>query len=819
MVETQITEEEIKEIKGGMSDILKEIIEEAKEIKRVDCEKIPGLKPTIQNPDWEEGSDVSRFVEVPNYYQLEPSILIAKEKRILIADEMGLGKTLEDIASDLYLEQQLGRRVRCIKVVPNSMLERWEESFSEYCEDGASGKVVVLKDYTDAGIRDMEDADRIVVNYNVLSFNEKEAAEVGSRRKLRRIKEILADKNRLTKMTLDEGQNAKNPGVNAYRSMNVKAISDAAEYLCILSGTPIPNTLRDTYMLISLLMPETFPTAAHVREAYGRNPALIRSVLQSRSIRRESDQILKLPPIKEHFIKVIMNPDQERLYREILENNEIEGTYKLQQLRKVLLDPSLVDPKILDEGSRHLLQAASCVYEFFDRVVRGANRRGEKTVLYSPDFRRGVTEKLEQRYAAYKSARMDGTNREDRKKIRMGFQKGDTNVLVATSVAEEGINLNRGNIAGLLAEDFAPGKRQQKIYRHRRRGQKKPVHVFVPIIEGTISEGVREFLEIKQEAIDFVTKSGKPLTPEMRNAMNSNVPVDFKPLRRRLYTPEQEAHLYVHKMNYRMARSGDVASILRWAEKGGKKYAERSCVHWDSSYQANVARAYREIIEGLKEKHDVERKLDIGSGFGVLSHILGEKTTNVDLIKNHFEVEMSNPENRNVVGSMTSLPLADGRYDLAVCSLALHHTSNRKKGSVRVKAIEEAYRVLDDGGLYIATIPRTYVRPDTKIAEGFRQFGFEPIPELCGFVRSVEPEDLKMEAYVFVGRKTGHPQEKIDRKLLYLGIDDPINSKEKPKEKYYQRKRGVAERFEFFDYQTGIAEPLFQRIGRYLGRS
>ena len=600
---TEKHENKLTEVKGAARALYKEFKTETEELQRLDREKIPSLKPLIENPDYDGNGNgngsVPKLVPAPSFYQIEPSLLLLQEKRILIADEMSLGKTLEDVVADMVLENKTGEHFQHVKIVPHGMKDKWGRKFREYIEDDRIGKIVVLNTYSDEELRGLEEADRIVVSYEALSFNESGT----SKRRLKKIKDILVRSGRRKKVTLDEGQNAKNPGAEAYRSRNVMDVANSAEYLSILSGTPIPNTLRDTYVLISLLMPNEFPTPRAVREAYGRDPGLIRSVLRSKSIRRLVDDILDLPPVREDFVAIKLNPDQEKLYRIILENDELEGTRKLQLLRKALMDPALINPEMMDADQRHLVLAPSSVYEFFDGVVADVVPKGEKIVLFSPDFRKGVTEKLEQRYAQYDSARMDGTNRNKREEIRLKFQKGDVNVLVSTSVSEEGINLNRGNHVGFLLEDYAPGKRGQKIARERRWGQKKEVVVHTPIVEGTVAQGVRELIQVKEQAIDFILDKGKKLTVDQRRAMSDD-PTRASSLFKYMYTPEQQAAIYVNRMNIRMARSGDEKAVLNWAKKAGRKYAENYCSHWDTSYQANVARLYGQIIEGLQGDFD-----------------------------------------------------------------------------------------------------------------------------------------------------------------------------------------------------------------------
>ncbi len=813
-----------KKLDKAMAGVLREVTDETKEIWDMTRRGIPGIHRKIKNPEWEENGNnghVKEYVPAPSFYQNETVQLEEMENRLLSADDMGLGKTLQAIASKVHTENKTGKRQKTLVVVPGRDLKNvWKERIGEYCEPDRIGNVVVIEDYKDASIKKLKNADWAITNYEALSFDDSKSGRKGKLKKMLKMAGFNI-------VILDESHNVKNPGVDAYRSQHVRDLVEEADRLLLLSGTPLPDNLQDSYMMIALLTSKKGKPVSvkEVRESYKKDPALVRAVLRRHSIRRKIGEVHKMPPLKnddDSYKTVELNPEHKAIYQSVYDNCQLEGSYKLQQLRKALLDPSLVNPDVVDENLRPLLDTAkSSKYEKLDEIIREKVSRGSKVVVYSPEFQNGVTENLEERYAKYGAVRMDGTNAKEREDNRKRFQDDpEVKVLVATDVAGEGLNLTKADTVVFLYDDYSPGGRKQKIGRVWRPGQKKPVEVINLHVAGTIDEGVKKLLEKKQEAIDFVVDKGRELSKEQRALLDKKRGVEYlPPLKPYMYSPEQEAHIYVHKMSCQMAGKGErkIRGSKWFNGGGGKRYAEKYTVGWNESYSANVARLTKQTVDAIEEKEGkLKRKVDLASGFGVLSKVTGDETVNIDLIRDHFKTKMASKKNDNIEGSIIRTPIKDGSADLVTCSLALHDTSN--KNDERSKTLVEANRILRNGGYYIVTLPRTYVAEDTKLLNGFREHGFEPVQELSGFAKSVEPANVNMQTYVVVARKVSEPKKNRDYSKLHLTADDPINKGER-RPRYGQRNRKVVTDFAFFDPASGKEYSLKERLNAYLSKS
>jgi superfamily II DNA or RNA helicase len=717
----------MKILNDEVREIYRDEIMKIGELRHYFTEGLPGIRDDIDGDPFDM-----------RFYQVEGADLLCDMKRVLIADEMGAGKTLQAIAGKMMIENRNGKKAKTLVITPNSVKDHWYEEIRRYCDEDRAGNVLKMegcgRGYS------LDNYDFVILNYDVLSFGEN-----GNKQRLK--KALLEAGFNYT--VLDEVHNAKNPAENAFRSKNVKEIADASEYLCMLSGTPIPNTLSDTYMLISLLEPHVYRTPRDVAARYALRPDLIKVVLGNRMLRRQMKDIKGLPELSDSYHWIEFGPEQKRLYESIYRNNYLEGSKKLEQLRLALLEPPLVDRRVVDDDSRLILDMESMKFQEIDRLLGENIERGEKTVIFSPVRRRGITRKLEARYRDYGALRMDGTNLHERGRIQELFQEADENrVLTATNVAGEGISLTSASRCIFVEDPYTHAERDQMIKRLHRPGQTRPVHALTIAVPETMDQGVKELIEEKRRIADFILE-GERLSPEEIAVYSNSRTAFFETATKRwLYTPQQ----YVMRMSNRMAGKPEKAVIKAVNHTQiGKKYADNYCIGWEESFQANVAEVYKRLINAIEEREGkLGRKLDLASAFGVLSYVTGEKATNIDINMHHFLAGMAKKDNNNITASMSELPLKDESYDLALCSLSLHHPENDSR---RMESVRETNRVLRKGGYYMMTLHSYLVGDLQRLDDELFSLGFETIPELSGFVESRRPENLGFSVYVHTARK------------------------------------------------------------------
>ncbi|MEM4214748.1 MAG: SNF2-related protein [Candidatus Pacearchaeota archaeon] len=811
----ELKEEDRIKIKEKIKRILLHIKQDASKLLDLFEEGIEGIKSKIKNPLYDDSLDEKingdEYLDFPSFYQVRSADFLLKKKRILIADEMGSGKTAQAIIGKIHLENSLKKPLKTVIVCSKDMKKIWLKRIGDYVENERIGRVLVINNYREENVAAIDNANWIIVSYGAFAFGNKAKNSVRKRLK-EKLLNFLREGGYLI---VDEVQNAKNPSEAAQLSKNIRDIARQSEFLCMLSGTPIPNTLKDTYVLISMLEPEKYNGPIDVAKAYCMKPELIRDFLYVHSLRRELKDLdiepFKLPGIEQKTVWVELNKEQKRIFEALYENDELEGSQKLQLLKKALLDPRLLsigkngslEDLLSKEEIKNLEKISPAKYEALDRIIAAAVEKGEKVVIFTPMFREEVTEVLEKRYSKYGCLRLDGTNRKDREEIRKKFQTNlENKVLIATQVAGEGISLTSASIAVFIDDPYAPGQREQMIARLYRPGQKKKVTVYNLAVKGTVDEGIIEFLKEKDKAIEFILK-GLPLSKKQKILLSDLCTIERilerTPIGKRLYTPAQ----IVLKYCSRMTNLGS-EKIIKGFEKSHDAIAREFAKHYPKLLEdrapANAANLYTQIIKHIERtRGKLERKIDLGSGPGVLCRWLDEQVVSVDINKYHF-VQPYNKNKTNIVAPIHKLPVRSGFFDLAVCSLVLEQTSaklNAEGMSEREMALREANRILKDNGYYIIVLPASslYNNGGTdnsfegKWKSGLRKLGFRIIPELTGYANS---EDNNFKIYIVTMQKVGKPIEKALGNTWAL-VTDKYN---KDRHKIYSQKRkGTYQKF------------------------
>src|SRR3989344_5329661 len=161
------------------------------------------------------------------------------EERFLLADEMGMFKTSQAIfANSKFRERK--KNMRTLIVCPASVREHWARELQKWAYP--SGDINILEARSAASdVRKAKRATWTIMHYALPAH----------------LDEALYQRLENTgfhHVILDEVHNAKNP--LALRTRLIKTLADRADYVSLLSGTPIPNTIVDLYTLMSFLDPE-----------------------------------------------------------------------------------------------------------------------------------------------------------------------------------------------------------------------------------------------------------------------------------------------------------------------------------------------------------------------------------------------------------------------------------------------------------------------------------------------------------------------------------------------------------------------------------
>ena len=745
-------------------------------------------------------------------YQLEAVNDILHKKRMLIADDMSLGKCAESIVPKTLIEKRQGYESKTLIVCPASVAEHWEDEIKSWYKKKANTKISRIQTPTyDSDIKNIENADFVIIGYPTLSYFGNQKSKI----------------DRLVGLgfqygIIDEAHNAKNP--ESIRSKGVKSLFDSMEYLAILSGTPIPNTVVDIYMLLSLLDKENFPidvenSKAVLNDFYNRfraDPEFVRRILNDRMIRRTVKDYLhnKFPELKQSDLEVRLEGEHRDAYLQIYYNDDIKPASKLIQLRLASLDPNLVNPHLLNSKlASRIGKMESSIYESLDDIVEEVTDSNGKVLVFS-DFREGVTNKLKERYEKYGAVVIDGNvtsmvheNKiSKREQVRKKFQQNpDCKILIATTVMDEGVDLTAATDVVHLTLPYTPATLDQRNRRVQRIGEVEKDHVNVHVVKPgldklipSITEGIERLLHDKKRIITYILEQPFSLTKQDLDEIKNGKEEKSKNLVPLISSPVSSINRHLG-----LLKGQGFNKILKHYGKYPKEaeyIARLYASHWEGYYGGNTATLYTKVINVLEEKEKLERKLDIASGPFSLSRRLKKQVTNLDLneyMLNAGRVLESEgrivPGNTAIKSPFHDLPFKDNSFDLTACSLALHMSKlkvnyNGKELRERELALRETNRVLRNNGYAILTLPHTIISEKDlpNFHNGLEKLGFEVL-SFSGFYKG--PKDSRFKVYLAGLRKRSEPcEEALDDKFLVWKMDKQLGTfkrKAKKKKKHH----------------------------------
>ncbi|MCX6773940.1 MAG: DEAD/DEAH box helicase [Candidatus Micrarchaeota archaeon] len=580
-----------------------------------------------------------------------------------------------------------------------------------------------------------------------------------------------------------------------------------AEYVVLLSGTPLPKCIEDIGNLASMLEPDKYESATVFNQKAAADPRVIKQLLLERMLRRRVDQVMELPEIRSVEVPITLSPEQRELYQIVQENEFNMPVYiKMWWTMMAATNPPLLAEsigKLLEDNSKNGIKrreklilnkkimnqlinlrelaarVPSAKFEEISRIAKDETGKGNKTVIFSSALRHGIIEPIKERLnnEGIKTVHIDGkvTNGENgglRKETTDQFKDSkEIKALVATlRTMGEGISLTSGSAVIFLDYPYTDAERKQGIARVWRRGQKKEVTVYYLVATNTIDENAKALVE-ERELISRMIIDGIPLTEEQKRIYDARRMEAAGPMITALRKPREILHAHYASMYLRGGNS--VYRYLKENEwKNATELAETSDFKWETSFAGNNARAVKEFIEVIEKKNSAKfsRIADLACG---------EAT------------------------------------DLSVISLALHDTSpfpeNGELQSGREKTIREALRILKTGGWLVISEPYTAVNMEgaEKLQEGLIQLGCEK-DVIAGFI--TDAEDSLFAVFVLAVRKGGEPKGEPGKEAFVLNTE---NSKILGRRRGRKRKPTMnlidgkmVEEFMFLDINSGRKSTL-----------
>lgn len=438
-------------------------------------------------------------------YQKEGIRFAIKTGKTIIADEMGLGKTIQAIGCAEFMRKE--NLISSVLIVcPTSLKYQWKKEIERFTE---CQSVVIEGNHLRR--KKMYDDSTF---YKIVSYNS-----------------ICNDVKILRHMStdfmiMDEAQRLKNWNTQVAQAMR----RIHADYMVVLSGTPLENKLQELYSIVQIVNPfllgplHEFIADTTVLSPSGqiigyKNLNEIGERLKGVMIRRrKSDVKLQLPSRMDSIRFVPMTKEQAGMHDEfhsvvsqiVTKWNKTHFLSEKDRKRLLLLLSQMRmvcdSTFILDQRSRHDTKIDELMHMVEDMIENG----DDKMVVFSQWERmtRLVCQELEKRGIMY--ANLNGSvPSEKRKQLMDDFTSNpDCRIFVSTDAGSTGLNLQVASVLVNLDLPWNPAVLEQRIARIYRIGQTKSVQVFNMVAERTIEERMLSTLNFKSNMSEGILDNG-----------------------------------------------------------------------------------------------------------------------------------------------------------------------------------------------------------------------------------------------------------------------------------------------------------------------
>ena len=506
---------------------------------------------------------------LPSLHQRSAQYHLMKEKRLGVFDGCGTGKTAIAVLAQPLIEKQIGRKPKTIVVVgTNAAKKAWKKGLvgdesQRYLAESQNVFVVNGERKDEKFMEEMARADWVIVN--------KEQLITKSNGNGKLFYEDLKDLG-FDYFIFDEAHHIKSqrartksseqfPEGRPTLSTAAQELANRAEYSLLLTANPIADRLNDYGVLAHILQPEKFPTPQSLREKIRENPRELYTFFHERTVRRSAEDINDELDWEEKEESVELTHIQDKIYKHL---EQQRPSPFLQQARKTLLDPRLVDPEVLRRAGAlgEVGINSSAKYKKLEELLTspdGPIVRGEKFIIFT-ELREGVTQQeheyLRQRYKEIGSPELynqlqlnltldkiierairekfgrdlkvgvlDGTitdvEEKERVSDRLSKEKDLAGLICTTDTGGESVDFTAASYVVFLEEDYAPKTSEQALSRVVRKGQDKKVSVVHLRTKDTLDEDIKNYVEAKR-IVTKIAMDGHSLTEKELELLESS---------------------------------------------------------------------------------------------------------------------------------------------------------------------------------------------------------------------------------------------------------------------------------------------------------
>jgi SNF2 family DNA or RNA helicase len=444
-------------------------------------------------------------------YQKEGVEFILFRRAAIVADEMGLGKTIQAIASAVLKKQIFGFR-KALVVCPATLKSQWKQEIEKFSGE----KALILSGFPKQRERQYlsEDNFFFIVNYET----------------------VLRDSRAINSaefdiLILDEAQKIKN-----YETKTASAVKRLkAKHKLVITGTPIENRLIDIYSIINTLDPRYLgplwefsyqhclfdPDRLHKINGYYDLDKL-KDRLADILIRREKAEVLsQLPSVQQRDVPVELSRLQWEMHAGFMLGvariikKKFLTPYDLQRLNLLLANARMVcDSSFLIDEKTHdspkLLELEDILFEKLD-----LKNNGRKVIIFSEwiKMHKLIGEMLGKHKIGF--TELNGTVPVKRRGALIKDFENDPGckVFLSTEAGGAGLNLQAADILINFELPWNPAKKNQRIGRIDRLGQKSAkLTIYNLISRNSIEQHIAAGLLLKQNLFDSVLSRDSELS-------------------------------------------------------------------------------------------------------------------------------------------------------------------------------------------------------------------------------------------------------------------------------------------------------------------
>lgn len=419
----------------------------------------------------------------------------------LLADDMGLGKTLLALAFlsclEKYAREQRLEARPMLVVAPTGLLRNWQDEHSKHLSGRGLGVALEAHGRSLRSLRKAAPAKKggeLKLGQPILDTRALRTADwVLTTYETLRDYQHSFGRIRWRAGVFDEAQKIKNPGVRVTEA----ALAMEIDFALLMTGTPVENRVADIWSLLDRAEPGSFGTLKDFSERYERGadsalPQLRRTLTQPEGdgwpalmLRRlKEDHIEKLPEKRLHRMEVDMPPVQAREYERVV-LDRAEGASALQalhRLRSVSLHPRAPGRSDLEE----YIQESARLSKTFE-ILETIAEKNEKALLFveSRQMQDFLIVALRHRFPLSEDVLViNGAVSGGTRKARVdSFQKrtGFDAMILSPRAGGVGLTLTAANHVIHLSRWWNPAVEDQCTDRVFRIGQKRTVHVYLPL--------------------------------------------------------------------------------------------------------------------------------------------------------------------------------------------------------------------------------------------------------------------------------------------------------------------------------------------------